>query len=524
MLARRVEEEDAASEWMINDEYSSSSDDEPQLLDKVWQRKLGRNTDAFAAVSGPQLTQDGVTAAPAQKHLEPEAEVEQLRPVPPQVLGQMRASLAGPWCDSTRTNLAVRLWTFVGCNHSFIAGYLTWQSIEQTYDDDYSVLQLLAVPVFGGIGVIGGECTVLLGRALADVGGDGSNREQLLAPGDDAADGGGKHAESSAGADNFKFLVSLLNSSVSPAVADELQQKLLVAKSLSWVWMLLILSCYFGFFIEFAVITPGPESLPLRGVGWLECVLPWIGALCCWPCGMLVTGWLLFIQVPCLVVSDRIRQDARRVERMAESSATPMSPDVWDSLKLTLQTAHEYTVRLGLVLRPPLQLLLCMPVLVGSWWFVLSVTPSTGLDPRAPVAFLFEYFPPAFYIFGALTTWCIGVWPLYAPAEISTACDELAGAIEGLQHRGVKGQPQQKQQQTEDDRENGQVVPAADLLRIDGLVKFAADLNDGQGLGFTLRRKRIGVAFVERTLWLLFVNVLICFIVALLCQKLHVLG
>ena len=521
-----VDDCDASSESTINDPDSSSSDtesdeDDTLQLHEVWQLSLQRGmADGMVAVSDPASVtvtdpETGFAAAEA-------AEEQELRPVPPRALERLQTSLAGPWSTSNR---GVRLWTCAGAYHGFVAAYLVIKLIDQIYDPDMWLLQLMCLPVWGGIGVIAGECTTMLGRALLDVGGD--TKEQLLAPGDKPA-----------GRTNFKFMISLLHSQVSNPVAAEVERKVLIARTLAWGWMIIVALCYLNMLMVFSS-TPTTDMLPFRGIGWPEKVLCWIGVACCWPCALLITGWLLFINVPCLVVSDRIRRDARRVGSLSETRTGGTLQRVdWDSVTLALQTAHEDTVRLGAILRPPLQMLLAIPMLAGSWWLALGCTPQSGVDPRSPVIGVLV--PNQVFILGALLLIVLGLWPLYAPAAITTACDELVEAIRKLpQAEGCEplesghaatdesGSPTSKGEGVVDVEQGAAAAAAAAAAAgsdaaagIQRLLQFAAELNQGQGLGFMLRGKRIGTAFVTRTLRLAFGYTVALVAVLLLCQRL----
>ena len=121
-----------------------------------------------------------------------------------------------------------------------------------------------------------------------------------------------------------------------------------------------------------------------------------------------------------------------------------------------------------------------------------------------------------------------GVWLLHVVAATSSECDELVAAISGLRCR-----MQQPQQQDGCDIETGSssrlrssggaggslrlsggaggwqaadppgsalvavLASDRDLARIDGLLKYTAGLNCGQGIGFVFLGKRIDVAFVR---------------------------
>ena len=106
-----------------------------------------------------------------------------------------------------------------------------------------------------------------------------------------------------------------------------------------------------------------------------------------------------------------------------------------------------------------------------------------------------EFFPPAFYMVASILTWWLGFWPLFAPAAMTTACDELMDSIKELR-------PALLATSTEAGEQQG-LRPAEDRVRIDALIHFASELNKGVGLAFTLRGKRVDAGSVTSALvWL----------------------
>lgn len=401
-----------------------------------------------------------------------------LQRVPPAALALMQSSLAGPF---SAHRYGTRLWTMCSY-HGFIAGYNSVRFITLLRDPAYLPLQISCIPVWGGIGVIIGEVTMVMGRALAEV---GDNREELIT--DEEA---GQPGE----ATNFAYLLGLLRSQVSPGVAKDIKRRVVLAKALSLALAVVIIGCYLG---QFWILTTTPTAgmLPFGDIGWPEQVLAVIGMICCFPTGMLLTGWLLFITVPCVVISDRIRRQARGVRRMRGCTASGAARVIdWDSLMRALQLAHSDTTRLSLLLGPGFQMFMSFGILAGTWWFGFACTSREGIDPRSPILAIMEYFPAPYFFFSALLVVIIALWPLHAPAGITDACDELVEAIEELRYDVA---PAEKVASNVgaigfDYSYKKPQRPAPDLVRINGLVQFAAELNQARGLCFTLRGSRIG--------------------------------
>ena len=109
------------------------------------------------------------------------------------------------------------------------------------------------------------------------------------------------------------------------------------------------------------------------------------------------------------------------------------------------------------------------------------------VDDRSATKGLQEVFPPAFYFANATAMVVLGFWPLYAPASMTTACDDLIDAIKDLRCLAT------------------QLRSAAELARIVGLTQHASELNRGVGLCFTLSGLRIDERFVTNALRGLFV-------------------
>jgi len=93
-------------------------------------------------------------------------------------------------------------------------------------------------------------------------------------------------------------------------------------------------------------------------------------------------------------------------------------------------------------------------------------------------------FAPPVFIGVSMCMPMLALWPMHAPAEITTACGELVAAIETL--RVVPLIPQEQQEQAASTiaccGETGQgnrvrLRSPEDLIRIDGIVRYARELN-----------------------------------------------
>ena len=384
----------SSDEDSLNDpeDSASSSDDEHEadavaVLHEVWQAELrgpnkndasepgalragglapaGAIDGARSPRSGPKTDwARGVAAAdPLSRFGSPED--DELQAVPADALTRLSCSLAGP---RSSQDWSVRLWTAFGSYHGISGGYLAYRILQNGHGTGlmYTWLQLSVIPVWGFSSVIIGECTLQMGRALLvdDAPLPGGKSEGLL--------GNGSRATPSARArTNFTYALGLLRSSITEGTAERITRKVLLARVLTWSLIFVIVMCYIGM-LRLFFADPTPGNLPLIGVGIFEKVLAIVSIFCCYPTGMLISGWLLFITVPCLVVSDRIRRQARRVRSMREQGQVD-----WDALVAAIQMAHEDTLRLGAILRPPLQMFRESPLF-------LSVSPLSPIHFLVP--------------------------------------------------------------------------------------------------------------------------------------------
>ena len=305
----------------------------------------------------------------------------------------------------------------------------------------------------------------------------------------------------------FVFMERLLRSRVSSPVAKSVKRVVKLAVTQCSVFVLLIEACFLGMGMYFRSMLRQPdEDGDSQSTMWMLCSI--FGAAVSTPvCGAIGCGFLLFFKIPCAVAVDRIHQQTRRIQGMTAATAD------WNAVMGAVQQSHETTVRLGALLRPPLTSFHLVGLLAGCWWFVCAIAPRTNVPPTHPLS---VYFLPEFF-FVAIIMVCVGaVWPLYYPAAMTQACDELLSTITRLRTVEVEGHPTAARAASAAAAarpEHRGAVRAGlmrqkafalaspnNLIRIEGICRYASELNRGQGLGFCLRRVLITNAFVTTTL------------------------
>ena len=280
------------------------------------------------------------------------------------------------------------------------------------------------------------------------------------------------------GITNFKFISNLLRTPVSPATAAELTRGFNVAKAQLVLYLAIVLFLYVALFFGF-------RSVEGYKVEQLLCVL----GCCCSPLtAHLAAGWLLFINVPCQIATDRIRGHARRIREMRSVNTNG------DSILGMVQEAHENTVRIAGVIRPPLVITWGVCWLIAGNLAANGIAPRDDIDPNSVGANALRILSPASLLISAASLVLAGMWPVLKPAEMTTACDELMAAISSLRcvPRAVllEAEPSGR-------RKTDRLATPRKLALVQQLQEYAQGLNRGEGLGFCLRRKRVTTAEVH---------------------------
>ena len=136
----------------------------------------------------------------------------------------------------------------------------------------------------------------------------------------------------------------------------------------------------------------------------------------------------------------------------------------------SLHHVHRVTTRLSALMGPTLKIFIAAMALVAIHWIAVAVTPrqDNDLNPR------WKQFT------GLVLLIPISVWPLSGGAKCNGACDQLVNVVACL-HKDLIRSPQ-------------------DVVRVDGLRRYALELNRSQGLGFTFIGKRLAADFVQSTI------------------------
>eukprot|EP01043_Picozoa_sp_COSAG02_P006326 COSAG02_NODE_179_length_31090_cov_49.813785_17_plen_507_part_00 len=220
------------------------------------------------------------------------------------------------------------------------------------------------------------------------------------------------------------------------------------------------------------------------------------------PCVVVLNGWLIFLRAPCVIICDRIKYSAARVRQMTSETAD------YDAVMGYIHEAHELTVRLGVLLSPTLIGTCLMCTMVTLQWYFAACTVMfcetrhlNGWSDPATGQPLVVHIPLQVWFIAAMIVQQGPVWQMFAAASATTACDELVEAVADLRCRrqALAGEA------TIAREFDGQIASPDNLIRIQGLLHFAQDVNRGAGLGVSLKycrplctRRPITVAFVWR--------------------------
>jgi hypothetical protein len=383
--------------------------------------------------------------------------------LPPGVTRTIRLALGGPFSGAPSAAKA-RLWASLGpmalgCS----GGYLVRASFDSV-SDSWAVLGWPGGIAMALTGLTVAECTCHMAFAVHGM----WRPSDVPAQADAQPSGGGAQPINNyVDGDSVSFLEMLLSSRLNPSVvaAVEYRKKLTVVQVLGYV--VVVLSMIVGMGVGLSEVR-GSAGLTLD-----EELFVVLGIIACPISGIICSGWLLFIHVPCLVAEETIRQQTARIRSKNARTAD------YDAIMGSIQNVHETTVRLGALLSPPLLGIMFCCLMIGGFWMMMALAPP----PTDPDSWALTFLPPWLLVLGVAMMYVGALYPLFAAATVTGACEEMASAINEL--RGAKGP-------------DGRVVLTSpdNLTRIDGLRRYLRELNRHQGLGFSLRRKRITSTFM----------------------------
>jgi hypothetical protein len=385
----------------------------------------------------------------------------------------------------------------------------------------------LAAMIWPACGWIATEVTILMAESLPEPLTDQSLLRSDSAAAAAAADGQAARDEQasardeqavalSSGADTRKdrFMSSLLNCKVTAGCANSISTRAKIA--------VLQMLGPFGVFLYFILIMTKDQA------GTLQTYLAALLACISWPAACLqLAGWLVYLQVPAAIGCDLIKQAERQVRRMVHSTCS------WNQVMHEVQSCHEITVCLSALLNPVM-----IANAVISWLFIL-IWIGALVCPRGGDLFehswLVDWVPTWVLLIAIYALFVNMMLPLFAGARCSSACDGLVQAITDLRYEERQeepppppppppslplagGGPSSSGSEDGSDGNGGasngggggggngggsrnegrltrrRVMVCANpenLIRLNGILQYAFELNRSQGVGFTLRSKRM---------------------------------
>lgn len=425
-----------------------------------------------------------------------------------QVLKFLHLSLAGTPRSSGRSPLVVRLWTSSTTALGAVGAYFMLGAAARPDSPVFwrTYASIAAFGLFAGFLCIA-ECTWVMAQTIPQSGAvsDSSSVSQGLTDGGD----GDRPMFTKALTDHQKaeFVWLLLTTRVCKPCAAEVRGWLM--KSYVNVFPCVAMLWY--------IFRTGQLSLSeLRSdenssTGRLAVA---VYGVCIVPTTMILSGWLLYMHVPCIIVRERISQMVAAVRDMSGDQRN------FDVVMSMIQDAHESTLRLSALLTPAMVVNACLSLTVTSFMVVISTLPQPDCHRlqvekpegcgEAEIGVTNLTVPHAWQELGIVvwpwwvfTTLAVVFFiniliPLLSAASTSVAAGELVDAVGRLryQHRAniaacIGGNAAGVGQQVKP----VMTVPE-DLIRVNGLQQYAAELNGGQGIGFTLLKRRIDKAWV----------------------------
>ena len=377
---------------------------------------------------------------------------------------------------ASRSRLRLRLYatsfTFVGT----VAGFLGMRNIQRALSNEtaentgfWEFLQAETLINQVLVGMVGTECTVILGQAV------------LLAT-------TGERDGTAAGS-SF-YLRKLLHSEVSRNVYTQIDRRTRLCFAEATLLVLALVSLPMRTAIT--ALTSGVDLGADLMAAYACMMIVWMPVL------LIFAGWLLFFQVPMIVVGDHIA----RITSGVRALSTHSRPINFDALTRSVCHAHDLTRHLSALLAPLLKTVVLLSGLMAEHFTLLAIAPRHGIGP--------EVLPERWHFATAAMVCVLAVgWPLSAAAVTTRECVRLTTAISALRVRNldmrrkdngdgtlaldINGMLNNRQSLTLRSR-SAPTEPAADkgphlatmeeLAQIEALLNYVRGLNRGQGIGF----------------------------------------
>lgn len=428
---------------------------------------------------------DGVQPPPLQK-------------MSPGTLSFMMAMLSGPKSCCLPVRVRAPLWALSVSVLAFCGAFMV-KTFNTALTDSSTLWRSIGYFGAGLMFVAGGLMTntcYMMALALQQAVGGAS------------ALGTGEALNPQPGASQTLFLQTLLSSAmITPKAAAKIaakrKQAVVVATLPAFVFSVIMVGLFTVFVSgyepadeahntsSFSVPSSTAPATPFSG--WSiaqELLLFCTGLVMMFPSAANYCGLRLFINIPIIVIVDLIEQSTKS---LLELGSTPRELAHYDSAITSIQNAHELTVRVAALLGPPLVTNIGIWTCFGVVWGTAAVAPRTTLPPDSVINTIF---PPWGLLAATNVALMLGIWPLIEVAQASSACDRLLIATSLLRKQPAATGADSATSSSS----RVPIVPPDELIRINGLQRYAAELNRSQGFGFTLQKHRISERYMVRTL------------------------
>ena len=278
----------------------------------------------------------------------------------------LHLSLAGTPRSSGRRPLIVRLWVsscvLVGMSGAYnLLGAATLMS--SAWRGLAYCAALVNVLCYFAIG----ECTAIMAQTMPQPASSALGQQLTGGSSEIGAGGAAAASKNLVNQQKMQFVETLLGTEVSEACAAEVRGWL--TKSYLNVFPCMAILWYIIGTINSDDMTGAAE--PLTFDVQVVTVLYCVG---CIPLTMILSGWLLYMHVPCVIVRERVEQMASAVKAMNRTKGNARD---YDAVMSMVQAAHESTLRLSALVTPT------MAVNAGISWCVVALFLIAGWLPRS---------------------------------------------------------------------------------------------------------------------------------------------
>eukprot|EP01043_Picozoa_sp_COSAG02_P007464 COSAG02_NODE_223_length_28346_cov_91.381846_3_plen_708_part_00 len=434
--------------------------------------------------------------------------------VPESALAYLDHSLGGPvrkycvlrYCERCCINrvtrdwfhrrIRLRIWLGAACGQTITGGYLLQYFFSLVGSDLWTKVGYVGLVVWTAIGAFLVEGSLQAALAVVDGHANAATPAGRAAP---RANSNGDlllaESRPSPRGSHFRFMTMLLKSEVTEATAASVSRGIKLARLQSYGYMVVIVACYLIMLLAVSAV---------QEVDWYNMMQQFvaIAGMCLCPCtAMVLSGWLLFISLPCMIVADHVRMSTHQVTLVRDGESDVQRRRPWNAMMTAVQEAHVETIKLAAVVSPLLTVMGTVLGLVTIWFLICALLPRKSCPSPAPSSLddcilTTEGSPGKIVLdhFAQWTCFCFSgatavflEWQMFGPADVTLACDELIDAI-----RSVMTQT--------DGNGKAVLLDPQSLVRIEGIARFAEELNRGQGLGFVFRKKRVTPQLVSGVL------------------------